>query len=199
MSGNDTLHPTLKALDHWAHEGREWFNNFLVFAPIREEFVRTVGWERALKMGSPDWVLGLDAPNNRQEQQALTAKLATFFEENPTAIKTQVATLSLLLQQANTACHEHDDLEDAEHAAAHENPRNIAECIVNALAKGDAEIRKVAQPPVISLSFIEGITDVRSFQNVKNPKDVSAFNVMALLAERYIVLPIISCPFYIEE
>lgn len=182
MSDND-IHPALKALDHWAHEGREWFNKFLVFKPIREEFVRTVGWERALKMGSPDWVLSLDAPNNIEKQKALTAKLATFFKENPTAIKTQVATLSLLLQQANTACHDHNEQDQSAHAAAHETPRKIAECIVNALAKGDEEIRKVAKPPVVNLStFGSQLLDSNA---LKNPKDVQAFNVMARLAAQY--------------
>ncbi len=145
--------------------------------------MRTVGWERALKMGSPDWVLGLDAPNNIEEQQALTAKLATLFKENPTAVKTQVPTLSLLLQQANTACHDHGDQDQSAHAAMHENPRKIAECIVNALAAGDEEIRTVAKPPVVNLStFNSQLLDPNA---LKNAKDVQAFNVMALLADRY--------------
>jgi hypothetical protein len=182
---NNDVHPTLKTLDHWAHEGREWFNKILVFEPIREEFVRTVGWERALKMGSPDWVLGLDAPNNRQEQQALTAKLATFFKENPTAIKTQVATLSLLIQQANTACHDHGDQDQSAHAAAHETPRKIAECIVHALAAGDEEIRAAAKPPVVNLSNSARVAKSNPLENIRTSKDALSFYVLALLADRY--------------
>lgn len=162
---NNDVHPTRKTLEHWAHEGREWFNKFLVFAPIREEFVKTVGWERALNWGSSDWILGVDTPINQQD---LTARLAKIFRENPKTIPTQIATLSCLIQKANAPCHEHDDQHDSADGAAAENARKTAACIVQALAQEDAGIKEVLQT-----------------QETTNQPDSTFFNVMALLAARY--------------
>ena len=129
------LHQFRHAVPQWLgqklHQFRHAVNDVVKLNAPRQELAATLGWQRTLHWGSPDWYRAYPVDAAPKLEQALKEQ----FELNPETARTAATSLSYLLHAANDPCHHHTPQEAAQHEAKKDEARVLLGAITEALTE----------------------------------------------------------------
>lgn len=119
----------IKWLGKKQHQLRHIVNDAVKLSAPRRELAEALGWQRALKWGSPDWYRAYPS----QQSSNLENQLETACNESSNTVRTAATSLSYLLHTANDPCSHATAEEAVKHEQKKEEARKLIKPITEAL------------------------------------------------------------------